>query len=321
VNVRPDFLAAAAAALSLAVGVSFATPPSLIAKKDSSTRLTPVDVGETVPDTTFDEPPRVLKQVRAKFPWPWRPNGYEGFVLVNLLIDSTGHVSQAKVELRAPADIDSAVVQAARRWIFSPARKRGRPVATRWHISVELRHPRSGELASRRNRTSVSRTYIDDPDAVWGIAMARISGSAYFDSVSQKYCYSYELENQSTNGDRVAAFALLGCAEGVVDEWDNPDHWNGMMGCGGRRDVLGWIIWDRDSTGSYFTYAARPGSSLTRMQFKSRLPPGTVSWVAQTAVESEFESILVGCSQSSSDVLQKCTLSGTIVGPVQTRKQ
>ena len=151
VSARPDFLAAAAAALSLAVGVSFATQPSLIAKKDSSTRLTPVNVGETVPDTTFDEPPRVLKQVRAKFPRPWRLNGYEGFVLVNLLIDSTGHVSQAKVELRAPADIDSAVIQAARRWVFLPARKRGRPVATRWHISVELRHPRSGELASRRN--------------------------------------------------------------------------------------------------------------------------------------------------------------------------
>ena len=317
-NARP-LLAATVVALSLTVGLSFASKPLHISKKDSSTRLTPVDVGRTVPDTTFDEAPRVLKQVRARFPRPWRLNGYEGLVLVNLLIDSTGHVSQARTELRMPSDIDSAVVQAARRWTFSPARKRGRPVATRRHISVELRHPQSGELASLRNRTSVGTTYADDPDAAQGTAGARITASAYFDSVSQKYCYSYDLENRSTNEDHVSAFVLLGCAGGVVDEWDQPDHWNGMIGCGGRRDVLGWTIWDRDSTGSYFTYAARPGSSLTRMRFKSKFPPGTVSWVVQTATRSDFESILVGCCQSSPDVLQKCALSGTIVGPVQAR--
>jgi TonB family protein len=53
----------------------------------------------------------------------------EGTVEVEILIDSTGHVSKARVVRSIPA-LDSAALDTVRQWVFSPAIKNGRPVAT-----------------------------------------------------------------------------------------------------------------------------------------------------------------------------------------------
>jgi len=109
------------ATIWLAVGALAALGPA------EATKPTP-DRSLFKPDTTFDEPPRVITKVGAIFPRPWDLRRGEGTVLVNVVVDSTGQVSRAKVALSWPAEIESVLVRAARRWTFSAARKRGRPV-------------------------------------------------------------------------------------------------------------------------------------------------------------------------------------------------
>jgi protein TonB len=53
----------------------------------------------------------------------------EGTVEVEILIDITGRVSKARVVRSIPA-LDNAAVETVKQWIFSPAIKNGRPVAT-----------------------------------------------------------------------------------------------------------------------------------------------------------------------------------------------
>ena len=50
-------------------------------------------------------------------------------MLVEFLIDSTGRVVQARV-IQSITLLDAAALEAVREWIFSPAVKHGRPVAT-----------------------------------------------------------------------------------------------------------------------------------------------------------------------------------------------
>ena len=53
----------------------------------------------------------------------------EGTVEVEILIDSTGRVAKARVVRSIPA-LDAAALQTVMQWVFSPAIKNGRPVAT-----------------------------------------------------------------------------------------------------------------------------------------------------------------------------------------------
>jgi TonB family protein len=277
-------------------------------------------------DTTFDEPPRARSSASAKLPKPWNARESERLVYVQITVDSTGAVSKASTVVPIAQELDSVIVRAARRWTFFPARKRGVPVSTRWGISVELLHPRSRELASPRDTLSIANATVSEGQN----SEVRVRGSAHYDSVAQKYRYSYEVENRSADGARVAGFAMLGCAVEDVDAKHNtvrlelelnevPQHWNSFVGCGSRRDVLGWIPTEPDSTGRLFARTIKPGGRLLPMRFFSKFPPGRVRWVAQTAKQDTFAVLWKPCGSSSTRTLEELPLSGMIVGPVDRR--
>jgi hypothetical protein len=158
-------------------------------------------------------------------------------------------------------------------------------------------------------------------------AAVRLRTSVYYDSVTTRYRYTYELQNRSSDASRVIGFALIGAVtvvqprptytEVVVQERGRPAHWNAFLGCGGRRDVLGWMIWEMDPKGSLFGHAVKPGRYLEPMSFESPLPPGRVRWVADTARSSEVEPASAGCSLSRSADLEALPLTGWTVGPVE----
>ena len=50
-------------------------------------------------------------------------------VVLEILIDEAGHVVRARVVRSVPL-LDEAAVRAVRKWLFAPALRRGRPVAT-----------------------------------------------------------------------------------------------------------------------------------------------------------------------------------------------
>jgi protein TonB len=66
---------------------------------------------------------------RPVYPQEAFVNKVEGIVVLEILIDESGHVVHARVVRSIPL-LDAAALSAVRRWRFVPALRRGRPVAT-----------------------------------------------------------------------------------------------------------------------------------------------------------------------------------------------
>jgi protein TonB len=91
-----------------------------------------------VPTYDYDRPPRILRQLKPKYPPDAFAKKIEGMVLVELLIDDVGRVVRARVIQSVPA-LDEAALEAVRGWAFVPAYKHGRPVATVARAPVTFR--------------------------------------------------------------------------------------------------------------------------------------------------------------------------------------
>jgi protein TonB len=76
-----------------------------------------------------DQPPRLLQRVQPVYPQDAFARRIQGVVRLQILIDARGRVARATVVASIP-DLDEAAKAAVRQWVFSPAVKDGRPVAT-----------------------------------------------------------------------------------------------------------------------------------------------------------------------------------------------
>jgi protein TonB len=81
------------------------------------------------PVLDYDQPPRVLRQPRPEYPPDAFVKKVEGVVVVEILIDDTGRVVRMRIVQSVPL-LDAAALDAVRQWVFLPAIRRGRPVAT-----------------------------------------------------------------------------------------------------------------------------------------------------------------------------------------------
>lgn len=90
-----------------------------------------------IPVRDFDRPPRLLRQVKPVYPQDAFVK-VQGVVLVEFVIDAAGRVSRARVVQSVPM-LDDAAVAAVRQWVFSPALRRGTPVATMAQAPVAFR--------------------------------------------------------------------------------------------------------------------------------------------------------------------------------------
>ena len=90
------------------------------------------------PVLDYDQPPRLIKQTRPQYPQEAFVKKIEGTVVVEILIDASGRVIRARVIQSVPA-LDGAALQTVYQWVFAPAMKHGRPVATVAHAPVGFR--------------------------------------------------------------------------------------------------------------------------------------------------------------------------------------
>jgi protein TonB len=90
------------------------------------------------PVMDYDSPPRPIKMTRPQYPQEAFVKKIEGTVEVEILIDANGRVVSARVVRSIPL-LDAAALQTVYQWIFSPAMKNGRPVATRAMAPVTFR--------------------------------------------------------------------------------------------------------------------------------------------------------------------------------------
>jgi periplasmic protein TonB len=90
------------------------------------------------PVLDYDQPPRPIKITKPQYPQEAFVKKIEGTVEVEILIDSSGNVTRARVIQSIPA-LDAAAVQTVYQWRFSPAIKNGHPVATIARAPVQFR--------------------------------------------------------------------------------------------------------------------------------------------------------------------------------------
>ena len=82
-----------------------------------------------MPVRDVDRPPRLLRQVRPIYPSEAFVKKVEGTVVIEIVIDEQGRVSRMRILTSVPL-LDAAALEAVRQWVFVPAQKRGRTVAT-----------------------------------------------------------------------------------------------------------------------------------------------------------------------------------------------
>jgi len=84
---------------------------------------------------TVDEKPVILNDVRPEYPESAYNAGIEGSVVVTVVIDKNGNVSDAVI-FRSIPQLNAAALSAARRKTFSPGKLNGTAVITRMNIPI-----------------------------------------------------------------------------------------------------------------------------------------------------------------------------------------
>jgi TonB family protein len=79
------------------------------------------------PTPAYDEPPKLLKQTKPKYPRIAYNKSIEGVVVVRFTIDEKGRVTDPQVVQSVP-ELDDAALDAVKQWTFRPAQKDGHPV-------------------------------------------------------------------------------------------------------------------------------------------------------------------------------------------------
>lgn len=96
--------------------------------------------GEAVDFIAFDEPPVLIHFVAPRYPKLARQAGFEGNVMVIVLIDETGDVLDARIgSSDVSAAMEEAALRAARQCRFRPAKQRTKPVKARVAVPFEFR--------------------------------------------------------------------------------------------------------------------------------------------------------------------------------------
>jgi protein TonB len=86
----------------------------------------------------YDRPPHILRQPKPVYPAEAAVKRIEGKVVVEIILDSTGKVVDARVIESVPL-LDQAAVRNVYEWVFAPALKGGQPVKALVHGVVAFR--------------------------------------------------------------------------------------------------------------------------------------------------------------------------------------
>jgi TonB family protein len=139
-------------------------------------------------------PPQLVTFVEATYPPQAQASGLTADVLLRLRVEANGSVSEVEVLSPAGHGFDEAAVEAARRFVFSPALVNGKPVAVKipfkysFTLSEKMveRTPTVGDLSGKievagaetplvgarvtlRDATGREHTAVTEPDGKWTI--------------------------------------------------------------------------------------------------------------------------------------------------------
>ena len=115
-------------------GNTVATAPDNEKLKDSDADSIPIPVEEYL----ISKPPEVLESFKPKYPPEAREKNIEGAVRVEILIDRTGQVREARVLKGLGFGTEEAALDAARHLRFKPAEANGQAVAVRIQFIINF---------------------------------------------------------------------------------------------------------------------------------------------------------------------------------------
>ncbi|MFC1627516.1 TonB family protein [Gemmatimonadota bacterium] len=88
--------------------------------------------GATPVFLAWEQPPKPVKRVMPKYPEEALQDGSEGKVILNIVVDEKGVVTEAKVITADPPGVfDEAAIEAMKQWVFEPAEQAGVPIKVR----------------------------------------------------------------------------------------------------------------------------------------------------------------------------------------------
>jgi TonB family protein len=96
---------------------------------------------EPKPAPSSATPPVVIQHVDAEYPTSALAERKHADVVVAVTVDADGHVSKVDVLQSGGADLDEAATVAVRQWVFSPAMRDGKPVASRIKVPFHFAPP------------------------------------------------------------------------------------------------------------------------------------------------------------------------------------
>jgi len=89
---------------------------------------------------TVDKKPTPTSQPPAEYPSGARKRGIEGYVLLSVLVDKNGNVSEARVlESKPPGEFDDYALSAIRSWNFQPGYYKGEPTSVRIEQKIDYK--------------------------------------------------------------------------------------------------------------------------------------------------------------------------------------
>jgi protein TonB len=84
------------------------------------------------------EPPRLLREVKAKYTDEARRGGTTGNVILEIVVTSDGTVGEVSVRRGLGRGLDERAIEAVRQWKVAPARRLGQPVDVIVEVAVEF---------------------------------------------------------------------------------------------------------------------------------------------------------------------------------------
>lgn len=110
---------------------------------DVIARLTSIDAAAAQMDadaifssSDLDQMPRAVFQPPPDYPADLRKRRIEGTVYVVFVVDKNGRVANPAVQAPVHPALDSAALQAVRRWRFEPGRRRGQAVQFKMRVPI-----------------------------------------------------------------------------------------------------------------------------------------------------------------------------------------
>lgn len=97
---------------------------------------------EALPISELDQVPRAGRRVAPLYPWALHETNISGSVVVEMIIDDTGRVAEAKVVESTHPEFEVPTLEAVKKWQFTPGRKDGRAVSTK--VKQKLEYNSSG---------------------------------------------------------------------------------------------------------------------------------------------------------------------------------